>query len=85
MRSLSFDSVAAMVCYQPNEAILRQEANQQVLGLGSYEFTANMVRRVLFPKYVSEAAAARTEIESEGVDAAPVFDDRTFFQLKVSS
>jgi len=76
-------SVAEMVCDAPNEALAKRTNNELVIATQRYEFTANMCRRVLFPKFVAEEAAGRAEMPPVSFNVTPSFDDQTFFQLKL--
>jgi hypothetical protein len=78
-----YPSVAAMICDAPPQALTRRIDTESIVGGGRLEFKSNMVRRVLFPKYVSEEGASRAAMPANGTDVLPSFDDRTFYQLKV--
>lgn len=80
-----FPSVANMVCAAPNDIVDKRTISEAILGnpQNRYEFTANMIHRVLFPKFVSEEEGARVKIDEQAISVVPSFDDRTFFQLKV--
>lgn len=77
-----FSSVTDMVCSAPNDILIRRQNSDKIIASNRFEFTANMARRVLFPKFVTEEASTRSEIKPVSIDCAPAFDDRTFFQLK---
>eukprot|EP00605_Chrysophyceae_sp_TOSAG23-4_P001987 GSChrysophyteH1.ASY1.ANO1.2201.1 assembled CDS len=80
-----FNGVAEMVCAAPNDIVEHRALTENVLGnvANRYEFTTDMVRRILFPKFVAEEAGARERMPAVGVEEVPSFDDRTFFPLKV--
>ena len=78
-----YASVASMVCDGPNHVVARREANESTIQEKKMEFTSNMVRRVLFPKFIAEEASSRVAMAAPGVRDVPAFDDRTLFQLKV--
>jgi len=82
---VKFPSVANMVCAAQNDIVDKRTIAETILGnpQNRYEFTANMIHRVLFPKFVSEEDGARAKIDEEAISVVPSFDDRTFFQLKV--
>jgi len=82
---VKFPSVANMVCAGQNDTADKRAIAESILGnpQNRYEFTANMIHRVLFPKYVSEEEGVRAKIDEEAISVVPSFDDRTFFQLKV--
>jgi len=77
-----FSSVTELVCSVPNEVASRRQNNDKIIASNRYEITANMIRRVLFPKFVAEEASSRSVMKAVSVDVAPAFDDRTFFLLK---
>jgi len=82
MSKQEFATVAEMVCTAPSDVAVRRQNNERIISSNRYEFTANMVRRVLFPKFVAEEASSRSEMKPVSLEVAPSFDDRTFFQLK---
>ena len=79
----TFTSVASMLCDGPNDVLDKRLLNESIISSQRYEFTANMVRRVLFPKFTAEEAGSRTEMKGFSIDTIPSFDDQTFFPLKV--
>ena len=83
LQASSFSSVADLVCAAPNPALLARQNSEKVVAASRYEFTADMARRVLFPKFVAEESSTSTRMTPVSIDVAPAFDDRTFFPLKV--
>lgn len=79
----SFPSVADMVCAAPSPALLTRQSSEKIVAASRYEFTADMARRVLFPKFIAEESSTSTKMTPVSIDVAPAFDDRTFFPLKV--
>ncbi len=80
-----FPSVANMLCAGPNDITESRALQEKILGdpKNRYEFTANMVRRVLFPRFVPEEEGSRVKLDEIAITEVPSFDDRTFFPLKV--
>ena len=77
-----YSSVAELVCASQSDVSARRQNNEAVIASNRYTFTANMLRRVLFPKFVAEETSARAEMKAVSIEVAPKFDDRTFFLLK---
>jgi len=76
-------TLTTLLFESPNEAVAKRLNVQRILDTKSFVITAEMMRRVLFPKFTVEEGAKKTEL-SPGSAANPIsFDDRTFFQLKI--
>ena len=80
--SSEYPSIAAMVCDAPQEALVKRIENEGIVSANRIEFSTDMVRRVLFPRYSAEEASIRTAVPAKSIEV-PQFDDRTFFQLKI--
>ena len=52
-----FASVADMVIYAPSNVAVQRQTAEKIIETSSYQFTANMARRVLFPKHVAEESS----------------------------
>lgn len=85
-------SVSAMVFSEPNPALVSRERNAAIIAAaaeavqrGESEITADMARRVLFPQCnpAHGGSGSRETLPVAGTEAQVLFDDRTFFQLKV--
>jgi hypothetical protein len=76
-------SVAALVCSMPNQALLNRMAGEAALARGPLAFSEKMVRRNLFPKYFMDQSGERTPLDSIDIKAHTGFDDRTLFQTKI--
>lgn len=77
------DSVAALVCSMPNQALLNRMAGEAAVAKGPMSYSDKMVRRNLFPKYFMDQSGERTPLDSCDIKAHKGFDDRTLFQTKV--
>lgn len=77
-----YSSVSELVCAAPSDIAARKEKSDKIIATNRFEITANMIRRVLFPKFIAEETSSRSEISPESLETAPEFDDRTFFPLK---
>ena len=75
--------LAALICSLPNKAITEKTSIDIIIATKKIEFSRNMCRRVLFPKYSADEAAVRMPLETANMDIDSQFDDRTYFQLKV--
>jgi len=77
-------SAALLACSMPDPLLPRRKALDESLAQVPYELELSMLRRVLFPKFVSDESASRLQLSFGGLDEdTNVFDDRTFFPLKV--
>ena len=77
-----YSSVSELVCAAPSDIAARKEKSDKIIATNRFEITANMIRRVLFPKFIAEETSSRSEISAESIETVPEFDDRTFFPLK---
>jgi hypothetical protein len=75
------NSLASLVCSLPNQALERKKHAESLSE--SFVPTAEMCRRIAFPKNVVDETAARKPMTAASVDDPLSFDDRTFFPLKV--
>lgn len=81
--SIQPKSVALMVCGTINENYHKRLCNDHLVNSKRISFNENMVRRIMFPKFVAEDGAARLEMEPVSINTLTKFDDRSFFQLKL--
>jgi hypothetical protein len=81
--SIQPKSVALMVCGTINATYHKRLCDDQLVNSNRISFNENMVRRIMFPKYVAEDGAARSEMEPVSINSLTKFDDRSFFQLKL--
>ena len=77
------DSVAALVCSMPNQALLNRIAGEAAVASGPQQFSDRMVRRNLFPKYFLDQSGERTPLDSCDIRNHKGFDDRTLFETKI--
>jgi hypothetical protein len=76
-------TLAELVCSMPNEVLIKR-AEDELKSFEKYEVTADMVRRVLYPKYTSDETAERQPVKAPtAMKDDCKFDDKTYFQLKV--
>jgi hypothetical protein len=80
----SAHSLASLVCSLPNQALQKMRRREKLLQQQDAAFlpTAEMCRRVLFPKHIVDEVAVRKPMTSAPVDDLLSFDDRTFAPLK---
>ena len=74
-------TLAQVICSMPNQALEKRQLAEKT-SHSTYNFNRNMVRRVLFPKFIIDEGSTRKKINPVSVDDPMGFDDRTFFQLK---
>lgn len=75
--------IAAMVCGMRNPIEEKKEHTDKMLAEEEFSYTPDMVRRILFPKFIADDGTKYEPMESAGVEKTVHFDDRTFFQLKL--
>lgn len=77
-------NVGELVCAMPNEVLIKRFENESIISREKYEVTSDMVKRVLFPKYVADETSQRVPMEPPSAKKSDwQFDDKTYFQLKV--
>lgn len=66
-----------------NGAVSKRLDVQRIMDTNFFVISADMMRRVLFPKFTVEEGAKKTELTPENIVSPILFDDRTFYQLKI--
>ena len=68
----------------PNHVLIQRFENESVISSEKYEVTSDMVKRVLYPKYVADETSQRQQMSPPSENKSDgLFDDKTYFQLKV--
>jgi len=79
-------NISELVCAMPNEVLIRRFENESVISREKYDITSDMVKRVLYPKYVADETSQRVQMNPPSdIKSDCQFDDKTYFQLKVRS